>query len=225
MITFGYDCPHCFEKNIAFTVRRIANDLLNKKNTNQFKHYTIFATCNGCLGGILAPYVFNERSLSDISYPDKLSAYTEHNLCGLKQDIVVGLEWYPKKPEPDIPNYLSDDLTQKIRAAEKQYLLAKGDEDMLEFAGMAYRSTLEVAIAKLDDDTDKNLNWRINSLVKKGILVKPMGNFADRIRLLGNQATHDNIDLKSLEELRLFTQLFLQYAFTLPAMIPEKDKG
>lgn len=58
--------------------------------------------------------------------------------------------------------------------------------------------------------------------VAKGLLVKSMGDFAHRIRVLGNVATHDELTLGELEELRTFIQLFLQYTFTLPAMIPEQ---
>lgn len=59
-----------------------------------------------------------------------------------------------------------------------------------------------------------------DSSLKNQVLVKPMGDFAHRIRVLGNQGTHSDISFAELGELRLFTQLFLQYTFTLPAMIP-----
>ena len=51
-----------------------------------------------------------------------------------------------------------------------------------------------------------------------------MGDFAHSIRSLGNNAAHSEISLDELEQLRLFTQLFLQYTFTLPAMIPDVIK-
>lgn len=73
----------------------------------------------------------------------------------------------------------------------------------------------------LDNGVDKNLSKRIKQLVENGELVKSMGDFADRIRTLGNQGTHSNLSLDELTELRLFTQLFLQYTFTLPARIPK----
>jgi len=47
------------------------------------------------------------------------------------------------------------------------------------------------------------------------------------IRSLSAEASHtyNDFTLKELEELRLFTQLFLQYTFTLPAMISDELKS
>ena len=46
------------------------------------------------------------------------------------------------------------------------------------------------------------------------------------IRALSVEASHSYNDftLEELNDLRLFINLFLQYAFTLPAMIPQSDK-
>ena len=119
-----------------------------------------------------------------------------------------------------MPDHLPEEVRRKFTTAEKLYFLSQHDGDLFDSAGTAYRTALELALKHLDDNSDKNLNWRINHLVKNQVLVKPMGNFAHRIRVLGNQGTHSDISFAELGELRLFTQLFLQYTFTLPAMIP-----
>ncbi|TYG33576.1 DUF4145 domain-containing protein [Lonepinella koalarum] len=227
MITFGYDCPYCSKHDVAFTVHHITSHVKEKARYQGVSFHTVFATCNHCLNGISAVYKVDNSSVFVNNAPlaNGLISAVSDNIPHFFDDIFNSeLDWFPKPPTPEIPEYLPDDVKRKFSAGEKIYFQSKHDENLIEFAGTAYRSALEVALKQLDDSTDKNLNWRINSLVKKGLLVKSMGDFAHRIRSLGNDATHDMISLSALEELRLFVSLFLQYTFTLPAMIPDELK-
>lgn len=218
MITFGYNCPHCGVVNSYFAVR----SFFENKKYDDLSIFSIIAICSSCDKSISADIEIFNRALSCERTDGFRFALTSQTFFNLKECVDKPITFYPNtKLEPEIPDFLPDEVLKKMRAAEKLFIASKADADMLEFAGNAYRSTLEVALALLDDNKDKNLKWRINSLVTRGILVKSMGEFADRIRLLGNQATHDKIDLSLLEELRLFSQLFLKYVFTLPAMIPK----
>lgn len=228
MITFMHNCPYCGVENTAFEVVNFSQ--------REYDHvpidvYAILATCNHCGKGIVANYgvnnryKYNEWGMPTSSYTKSdtvLSKLRNHHGKKYQLEEILGFmpEFEPKRAEPDIPTHLPQQVNDKMRGAEKLYLKAKGDIDMLDYAGTAYRKTLEIALALLDNGSDKNLNKRINALVERGFLVKPMGDFAHRIRTLGNEATHSDFSLDELSELRLFTQLFLQYSFTLPAMIP-----
>lgn len=212
-------------QNCGFEVKGMFAHQTISSLGDKFYKFSLMAVCNRCRKAIVTDTDYLRENIAQ--HLDE--AYSEKEWTALemlyRQYNLTPLVFYPQIPKPDIPTGLSNEVEQKIRSAEKLYLQAKGDSDMLEFAGNSYRKTLEVALKELDvDDMDKNLNWRINSLVSSGILVKPMGDFAHRIRLLGNNATHDEITLAELEQLRLFTQLFLQYAFTLPSMIPDDVK-
>lgn len=220
MITFGHYCPHCGVEKSGFEVKAYYE---NKKYSN-LSIFSILATCNTCSGSIIGDIKLSD----DVRFTDltpKIDAFRHKlessNYYSLQEAYQGYVSFYPDhRPKTEIPEHLPSDVLQKMRSAEKLYIQAKSDADMFEYTGTAYRATLEKALASLDDGSDKNLNWRINSLVSRGILVKSMGDFAHRIRSLGNDATHNEITLEELEQLRLFTQLFLQYTFTLPAMIP-----
>lgn len=228
MISFKYNCPHCGVVNGFFEV---ANFYRRKYEEVPIDIYAILGVCNTCGHGIVANCGINNEHKGKFALT-RFSISTElwETLAHPKQNYdlfdLLGFEpdFQPKLSEPEITEHLPNDVLQKMRAAETLYIQSRGNSDLLDFAGSAYRKTLEFALAHLDDDSDKNLNWRINSLVSQGILVKPMGDFAHRIRLLGNEATHNEITLAELGQLRLFTQLFLQYTFTLPAMIPDEVK-
>lgn len=227
MITFGFDCPHCAKKDVAFTIQHITSHVKKKPHHDGVSFHTVFATCNHCLNGISALYYVMDSDVYVNGSPlakGLLSAVTDNTPHFLNDIFDKELDWFPKAAKPDIPQYLPIEVERKFSAGEKLYFQTKHDETLVEFAGTAYRSALEVALKHLDNHTDKNLNWRINHLVKTQILVKSMGDFAHAIRSLGNDATHNEISIEELEHLRLFTLLFLQYTFTLPSMIPDKAK-
>ncbi|OOF50717.1 hypothetical protein BKK52_00790 [Rodentibacter trehalosifermentans] len=227
MITFGYDCPYCAKRDVAFTVKHITSHIKEKARYQGVSFHTVFATCNHCLNGISALHYVADSDVYVNGAPlanGLISAVTDTVPHFFDEIFGRELDWFPKAPKPDIPQYLPVNVERKFAAGEKIYFQTKHDESLVEFAGTAYRSALELALKHLDDNTDKNLNWRINHLVKTQVLVKSMGDFAHSIRSLGNDATHNEISLVELEQLRLFTQLFLQYTFTLPAMIPAVEK-
>ncbi|WP_439235148.1 DUF4145 domain-containing protein [Lonepinella koalarum] len=221
MITFGYDCPHCGKKDVAFEVGGFVQ---RKVKSVPFDVYSILATCNYCGHGIVASLGFNEKNPADLIAIDAFRKHADWREKDSLFDLLdFDPEWLPKPPKPEVPAHLPNNIAEQLTGAEQLFLQARGDRLMIAYSGLGFRKTLEFALKLLDDNTDKNLNWRINALVKNGLLVKSMGDFAHRIRALGNDATHDDISLDELQELRLFTQLFLQYTFTLPAMIPDID--
>lgn len=229
MITFGYDCPYCAKKDVAFTIRHIASNVADTGKYRGATVHNVFATCNHCFSGITAMYVLDNSEDYVNGMPSAnglISAVHDQVVHFFDEIFTHPLTWFPEAPKPDIPHHLPVDVERKFAAGEQIYFQSKHNDGLIEFAGMAYRAALEIALKHLDDNTDKNLNWRINHLVKTQVLVKSMGDFAHSIRSLGNDAAHSEISLDELEQLRLFTLLFLQYTFTLPAMIPEdvKDK-
>ncbi|KVN55371.1 hypothetical protein WT13_23450 [Burkholderia anthina] len=52
-----------------------------------------------------------------------------------------------------------------------------------------------------------------------------MRNFAHRIRTLGNEASHETpvVEDDEIDDLAIFTKLFLMYQFTLPGMLPQPE--
>lgn len=145
-----------------------------------------------------------------------------NTLASIRQldDLGYNLKWLPKPPKPDIPDHTPQEVLPSLLEAEKLFLLG---DDFARSAGNAYRSAVEAALSLKDTEgKDKNLNWRINRLVKDGVLTVEMGDFAHHIRQLGNDASHSLLDFtpQDLVQLRLFTKMLIMYLFTLPGMIP-----
>lgn len=74
---------------------------------------------------------------------------------------------------------------------------------------------------------DAKLYQRIVHLADKGKITRQLRGLADRIRLDGNEANHEeNFDETKVDQLKEFTYLFLLYAFSLPELVKQaQDKA
>lgn len=98
-------------------------------------------------------------------------------------------------------------------------------------AGMMFRKVLQRATTELGPDTgkykEKKLKARIKSLADQQLITPAMAEWADFLRDEGNEATHEEEEEFTQEQARQmkdFTELFLIYAFTLPADVVEARK-
>ena len=90
---------------------------------------------------------------------------------------------------------------------------------------MMFRRTLELATLHLDRElASKKLASRIDALAERQLLTPAMREWAHIIRLDGNAAVHEeeDIDEESANALKNFTEVFLLYTFTLPAMVSKR---
>lgn len=89
-------------------------------------------------------------------------------------------------------------------------------------AGAMFRKTLDTG-TKAIAPAHKTLTLysRINKLVQEGLLTPAMGDWSHEIRLDGNDAVHDDEPEteNDARKAQRFTEAFLQYAFTLPALV------
>lgn len=217
MISFPYTCPFC-SKDVGFQVTAA---IPHKLSNAPGYHIGILARCPMCHFSISSDFHTDNAQKCTISH-----CFSDIDSYVLEELINQKIEFFPRPKQPEIPEYLPEKLKTKYLAAEDLYLLCQSKPHFLDSAGNAYRAALELGLALLENpDTpqDKNLNWRINQFVKNGMLVQAMGDFAHRIRALGNLASHSTLDFsqEELNDLRLFTRLFLMYTFTLPAMLPK----
>lgn len=225
MITFSYDCPHCGTKKSGFEVKRHYE---NKKYSN-YSIFSLMATCNTCAGAIVGAFdVYDEGFSQNIKKARSLlevpNQYNLAELLGTKD-----IEFYPnERKTAEIPDHLPVSVKEELLTAEDLFLEVSAKPHFIKPAGNAYRSTLERALCELaENDNRAKLNKRIEKLFDEGKLTKDLKNFALHIRALSAEASHtyNDFTLEELKELRLFIQLFLQYTFTLPAMIPDESKA
>jgi hypothetical protein len=92
-------------------------------------------------------------------------------------------------------------------------------------AGMMFRKSLETATKALDGNSKaKNLAGRIQELVSSHLLTPALGDWANEVRLGGNDAAHEEnpFTKEEAEDLHHFTENFLNYAFTMPAAVSRR---
>lgn len=126
-------------------------------------------------------------------------------------------KFWPAVPGPEIPELIPPEVARIYLQAERNFPI-EGNE---EAAGTMYRKALDVGLKLYDPNVGGLLKARIAELVKQNKLTPSLGEWADQIRLLGNDTAHD-IDQPTREELtalRSFSDLVLRYLFTLPEMV------
>jgi hypothetical protein len=126
-------------------------------------------------------------------------------------------EFWPEVPGPTIPENLPTDVERIYLPAEHNYPTAGQEEP----AGAMYRKALDVGLKKIDPDTKGVLAARITKLANDGKLTSDIREWAGQIRVLGNEAAHEEEPptRQELSDLRSFTEMVMRYLFSLPAMV------
>jgi hypothetical protein len=126
-------------------------------------------------------------------------------------------KFWPEPPGPVIPELLPPEVERIYLQGERNFP-TEGNE---EAAGTMYRKALDIGLKIIDPAVTGTLKARIAALVGQNKLTPSLGEWADQIRLLGNDTAHE-IDQPTREELaalRNFSDLVLRYLFTLPEMV------
>jgi hypothetical protein len=122
----------------------------------------------------------------------------------------------PSLTQPKAPDDVPDNIGSAFVSGLNNLKLPDGATT----AALAFRRSIELAAKKLKPDAKGDLKQRITNL-PDDVVTPAMKNWAHRIRLEGNDASHDEGEFskEDAETLRAFAEMFLTYAFTLPAML------
>ena len=84
-----------------------------------------------------------------------------------------------------------------------------------------FRKALDTALKSKFPDTKGRLVKRIQKLTEEHKLTPNLAEWADQVRLGGNDVAHeeDSFSQEAAKELASFTELVLLYLFTLPGMM------
>lgn len=134
----------------------------------------------------------------------------------IENHALVLVEIWPKVAVPQIPDHLPDSVRKAFMQAEANFTI-EGHE---EAAAMMYRRSLELALGAKYPDEKGSLKQTIDSLVAKHILTEDLGIWANDVRLLGNEAAHDDgVSKDELAMMRGFADAVLRYTWTLPEQV------
>ena len=210
------DCPHCQTSKITLDV---IGQSENHKMLGDFTAYwNIFLTCRHCSNGVVA--VLANQYDEPIPPPLHLDGDPQG-----KGYVLV--RTFPEQLSPVIPEHLSMSIAEDFEEAVDNLSSARYMS-----AGMMFRRVLQRSTTDLMDNPSilkgKDLKKRIDILADKGVITPAMQEWANIIRLEGNSANHDEEEFGQDEftpedaaQLHYFTELFLIYAFTLPARVKQ----
>jgi hypothetical protein len=123
---------------------------------------------------------------------------------------------YPSLMQPKVPDDVPDNIRSAFVSGLNNLKLSGGANA----AAIMFRRSIELAAKKLRPDGKGDLKQRITDL-SDDLITPAMKDWAHHIRLDGNDATHDEEEFSKEDAatLHVFAEMFLTYAFTLPAML------
>lgn len=214
---FTTDCPHCGTAHAGFT--GIAQSCIDQREHRG--DWCVFLTCNHCRKGIVTEVLDSSITQEGpMGWNLPVTLVLSGAVPSHREPFVV-TAIYPRIPHPTAPS----DVPPKIAATyiEAQENLRTGK---LETSMILSRKCMELATKAVRGEAGQfeKLAKRIQSLRTEGVITKDMAEWAHAVRLDANEFVHTDEDATrtQAEDLLHFTEAFLLYAFTLPAMVSRR---
>lgn len=156
--------------------------------------------------------------------------YMESILAGLKEEttltggesLVEVTAAFPPQPEPDASPHWPPEIARQFKDAQN-FIHDRVTPSII--LGVC-RTILDVVTRKLGADERASLKVRIDKLSEKGVITRPLAEWAHDLRLDGNSALHEasgeEADAREYVE---FLRMLLNMTFTLPARMAEKKSA
>lgn len=86
---------------------------------------------------------------------------------------------------------------------------------------MTYRRALELALKEKAPDLSGTFYKRIEAMSADGRLTKDVAEWAHAVRILGNDAAHEDVEPSAddIVDLAAFTRVVLEYLYTMPTKV------
>ena len=198
MAQLTLSCPHCRTEKVGFAPR-------NAVQVTPGGQTLLFLQCEGC-GQAIVAVVNNIRAA--------VEAWIGGHGNTPGQIVRIYPEMIALKAPADVPS--------TVRAAFLSGLDNLDRAGGANAAAIMFRRAVEIAIKAVNPDAPKgqNLDKRIEGL-PPDIATPAMKEWAHQVRLDANEATHEPEEFSEddAKKLRIFAEMFLTYAFTLPAML------
>ena len=201
--SISIDCPYCRTSHSSFDITVEAASLAAPN-----ERYAL-AQCGGCKKQVLLKYQHKSSGYG----PDLMKVGNDGPITRLF-DLKFAS---PSKPQPRIPSDIPENVKKPLQEAEQAFAVG-----LYSAAGSCYRKTVERAVKVIKPDLSGMLNKRIRQLETDGLLPHSMIELLDQVRLFGNASMHEDDEDPTEEDCsaaRDFCDLFLTYAFSLPAKV------
>lgn len=193
------DCPHCPATHSSMTIQ------WEKKLDG--RNYIVTATCGACA----MPVSFRVRERLGTGYaPMKDSRNIEGDAWAVER------QW-PKRTDAIAPLHVPGPVARRFLEGEEAYARHSWNA-----AVAMYRSALDIATKALPDvPAGQTFYKRLAWLHDHHRITPDMKDWADHVRIEGNDALHDEDEYTEADAkpLRLFTEMFLKYVFELPGEV------
>lgn len=223
------DCPHpnCATKRsgmVLFGVKVSPKEAMVFSDRDKYgnKLYkwpvSIGAVCQVCdrpiSGKLSAPIIRSEGDYEAFRRDVSTVLLGEGSIANL--GYIVSEIW-PMPSPPVIPAHLPVEVEKAFNGAERNFLMEDGEDA----AAMLYRRSLDIAIRIKHPEVKGPLAPRITKLTELGLIPPQMKEWADQIRLIGNDGAHEpeGVSKADLEPMRNFTEAFLRYFITIPFQV------
>ncbi|ASC05223.1 DUF4145 domain-containing protein [Acetobacter pasteurianus] len=219
MATIALDCPRCTQKNITM-------DISGYTDVNGGRSYNIACFCRGC--SLPVGMKITDAPTKCLSRGTRLVTLPLHSALNQGGDITSRVEISdisPPPPKPTIPLFLPDNVERAFIEGERSRISGN-----VCAAGMTYRRSLELATKDKARDipgaSGKSLAVRIRILAENQLLTPDIRDWADHIRIIGNESAHDEDEPSPQEiaDLGNLTRMMLVYLYELSGQV-QRMKG
>lgn len=192
-------CPHCRTAKIGFAARGAVPKQPDSVET------LLFLQCEGC-GEVVIATTISGRTTVQLW------------LAGQSSSPGSIVDTYPVAEAPKAPS----DVPDSVRSAFLSGLDNLGRAGNTNAAAIMFRRSVELAVKHINPSAPANdsLKKRIDNL-PADIATPAMKEWAHTVRLDANEAAHepDEFSEEDAKQLHMFSEMFLTYAFTLPAAL------
>lgn len=194
------DCPHCPTDRVACKVVWEVSQGAGE--------YLCTAQCGACHMPI---------TMKMLGYGPNAHAYTPGKYPGEMSGIFSVEKQWPTRPPVGAPPHTPEAVNRRFIEGDQAF-----QRESWNAAVAMYRSALDIATKALDG-VPKGLSFfkRLEWLHDNHRITPDMKDWADHVRVEGNEALHDPEDFteEDAKPLRLFTEMFLRYIYELPGEV------
>ena len=142
------------------------------------------------------------------------------NLDNPNSHITRTVIQYPKVTVKEVPDGVPEKIGNTYEEALDNFRRKKYETSVLHCG-----KTLDLATKGMD--TSWKLEKRLKTLASDGKITSAMADWAEEIRIDRNTAIHDGEDFseKDAHDILTFTEAFLNYIYTLPALINSRRQA